>query len=106
MDTNTGLVRQLRKLGLRDFTWYCLRHTFASRLAMAGVDSLTISELIGHKTIQMTKRYAHLAPAHNQAAVDRLVGFRPGSEPEPVAAVPSATGPKRMTLLSLQLCTK
>jgi integrase len=62
--------------GLRDFTWYCLRHTFASRLAMAGVDLLTISELMGHRTIQMTKRYAHLAPAHNQNAVDRLVSFQ------------------------------
>lgn len=77
----------VEEAGLRDFTWYCLRHTFASRLAMAGVDLLTISELMGHKTIQMTKRYAHLAPAHNQAAVDRLVAF----QSEPVPAEPSAT---------------
>jgi site-specific recombinase XerD len=77
----------VEEAGLRDFTWYCLRHTFASRLAMAGVDLLTISELMGHKTIQMTKRYAHLAPAHNQAAVDRLVTFHP----EPIPADPSAT---------------
>lgn len=47
--------------GLRGFTWYCLRHTFASRLAMAGVDLRTLAELMGHKTIQMTMRYAHLA---------------------------------------------
>lgn len=77
----------VEEAGLQDFTWYCLRHTFASRLALAGVDLLTISELMGHKTIQMTKRYAHLAPAHNQAAVDRLVTFHP----EPVPAGPSAT---------------
>ncbi len=79
--------RAVEEAGLRDFTWYCLRHTFASRLAMAGVDLLTISELLGHRTIQMTKRYAHLAPAHNQAAVDRLVTFRP----EPAAEESSAT---------------
>jgi integrase len=66
----------VKEASLRDFTWYCLRHTFASRLAMAGVDLLTISELMGHRTIQMTKRYAHLAPAHNQDAVDRLVSFQ------------------------------
>jgi integrase len=83
--------RAVEEAGLRDFTWYCLRHTFASRLAMAGVDLLTISELMGHKTIQMTKRYAHLAPAHNQAAVDRLVGFQSSSDPVPVPAEPSAT---------------
>lgn len=65
---------------------HCLRHTFASRLAMAGVDLLTISESMGHKAIQMTKRYAHLAPAHNQAAVDRLVTFQSESSSEEASA--------------------
>lgn len=57
---------------LKDFTWHCLRHTFASRLVMAGVDLRTVQELMGHKTIQMTVRYAHLAPQHRLAAVQRL----------------------------------
>jgi hypothetical protein len=39
---------------------------------MAGVDLRTVAELMGHKTIQMTMRYAHLAPAHKMAAVERL----------------------------------
>ncbi len=59
--------------GVRDFTWYCLRHTFASRLVMAGVDLRTVAELMGHQQIQMTMRYAHLAPAHTSEAVERLV---------------------------------
>ena len=59
--------------GVRDFTFYCLRHTFASRLVMAGVDLRTVAELMGHQQIQMTMRYAHLAPAHTLAAVERLV---------------------------------
>jgi integrase len=63
----------VREAGLRDFTWYCLRHDFASKLVMKGVDLRTVSELMGHKTIQMTMRYAHLAPAHTLAAVERLV---------------------------------
>jgi site-specific recombinase XerD len=58
--------------GLKDFTWHCLRHTFASRLVMAGVDLRTVQELMGHKTIQMTVKYAHLAPKHQLAAVQRL----------------------------------
>jgi integrase len=58
--------------GLEDFTWYCLRHTFASRLVMAGVDIRTVAELMGHKNIQMTMRYAHLAPEYKLAAVERL----------------------------------
>lgn len=52
--------------------WHCLRHTFASRLVMAGVDIRTVQELLGHKVIGMTVRYAHLAPAHQLDAVQRL----------------------------------
>lgn len=63
----------VQEAGIQDFTWYCLRHTFASRLVMAGVDIRTVAELMGHKTIQMTMRYAHLAPTHQLAAVERLV---------------------------------
>jgi integrase len=62
----------VKAAGLNDFTWHCLRHTFASRLVMAGVDLRTVQELMGHKTIQMTVRYAHLAPKHQLAAVQRL----------------------------------
>lgn len=55
-----------------NFSWHCLRHTFASRLVMAGVDIRTVQELLGHKTIGMTVRYSHLAPKHTLAAVERL----------------------------------
>jgi site-specific recombinase XerD len=79
----------VREAGLVDFTWYCLRHTFASRLVMAGVDIRTVAELMGHKTIQMTMRYAHLAPEHNLAAVERLALFNSGV-PSVVSA--SSTG--------------
>src|SRR5438445_6474223 len=65
----------VREAGISFFTWYYLRHTFASRLVMAGVDIRTVAELMGHKTIQMTMRYAHLAPEHNLAAVERLASF-------------------------------
>jgi integrase len=58
---------------LQDYTWHCNRHTFASRLVMAGVNLTTVGELMGHKGHQMTLRYAHLAPEHKQAAVDTLV---------------------------------
>jgi hypothetical protein len=46
---------------------------------MAGVDLRTVAELMGHKTIQMTMRYAHLAPAHKLAAVERLAGALDGA---------------------------
>jgi site-specific recombinase XerD len=61
--------------GVRDFTWHDLRHTFASRLIMAGVSIRRVQELMGHKTINMTARYAHLEPAEQLAAVEKLVAF-------------------------------
>jgi site-specific recombinase XerD len=58
--------------GIKDFHWHDLRHTFASRLVMSGVPLRTVQELMGHKSIQMTCRYAHLAPAFEQEAVDTM----------------------------------
>ncbi len=57
---------------LPDYTWHCNRHTFASRLVMKGVDLRTAGELLGHRTFQMTMRYAHLAADHKRNAVARL----------------------------------
>jgi site-specific recombinase XerD len=67
----------LRKVGadasvLDGYTWHCNRHTFASRLVMAGVDLLSVQRLGGWRTLSMVQRYAHLAPDHLRAAVERL----------------------------------
>ncbi len=62
----------IKSAGITDFRWHDLRHTFASRLAMAGADIRTIQELMGHKTLAMTLRYAHLSPAHKLDAVQKL----------------------------------
>jgi site-specific recombinase XerD len=62
----------LKDAKVASFSWHCLRHTFASRLVMAGVDIRTVQELLGHKTIGMTVRYSHLAPKHTLAAVEQL----------------------------------
>jgi hypothetical protein len=62
----------LPKAKIRRFSWHCLRHTFASRLVMVGVDLRTVQELMAHKSIEMTVRYSHLAPKHTLAAVERL----------------------------------
>jgi site-specific recombinase XerD len=72
----------IKKAKIYRFSWHCLRHTFASRLVMAGVDIRTVQELMGHKSISMTVRYSHLTPKHTLAAVELLTG---GSTAEPTS---------------------
>jgi len=63
-------VRQ--QANLRDFRFHDLRHTFASYLAMSGANLLAIAELLGHKRLDMVKRYAHLTEAHTRSVVERM----------------------------------
>jgi integrase len=66
--------------GIKDFRFHDLRHTFASHLVMAGVDLVTVKDLMGHVGINMTVRYSHLAPEHKAEAVaklgDRFAGLK------------------------------
>jgi integrase len=58
---------------LEAYVWHANRHTFASRLVMAGVDLRTVQELGGWRSLAMVMKYAHLAPKHRLAAVEALV---------------------------------
>ena len=65
--------KAMRKAGIKeDFRWHDLRHTFATRLAQAGVDLYKISKLLGHKDIKMTQRYAHHCPDSLRDGVEIL----------------------------------
>ena len=71
----------LLKAKIDGFRWHDLRHSFCSRLVMAGVHLKTVQELAGHKVLAMTARYAHLSPGHLQDAVELIAGngHQPGS---------------------------
>lgn len=71
-DITKGFKGALRRAGINNFRFHDLRHTFASHLVMAGVDLKTVQELLGHKTIGMTMRYAHLSPNHKRLAVEKM----------------------------------
>lgn len=64
----------LEAAGVQNFRFHDLRHTAASYLAMAGTDLLAIAAVLGHRSLQTTKRYAHLNIAHTQALTDRVLG--------------------------------
>lgn len=76
----------VEKAGVLHATPHTLRHTFASRLVMAGVSLRQVQEFMGHASILMTQRYAHLDPERGQADIERLVTF--------AAAAPAAVRPK------------
>src|SRR5262245_27735595 len=60
------------RANLADFRFHDLRHSFASYLAMNGASLLEIAEVLGHKTLAMVKRYAHLSEAHTAGVVARM----------------------------------
>lgn len=73
-DIKKGFNAVVDAAKIRNFSFHDLRHTFASRLVMAGVDINTVRELMTHSDIKMTLVYAHLSPDHKAAALEKAFG--------------------------------
>jgi integrase/DNA-directed RNA polymerase subunit RPC12/RpoP len=71
-DIKKSFAAALRLAGITDFHFHDLRHTYASWLVQEGVDLYQVKKLLGHSTIELTQRYAHLAPGNLTNAVNRL----------------------------------
>lgn len=69
MDLRTPWETAVKKAELHDFKFHDLRHSAASYLAMNGASLAEIAEVLGHKTLQMVKRYAHLSEGHTARVV-------------------------------------
>lgn len=70
----------LKVADVPDFRWHDLRHSFASELAMSGATLAEIAEAMGHKTLAMVKRYAHLTEGHISGVVERMTARVFGAE--------------------------
>jgi integrase len=62
----------LKRAEIDNFRWHDIRHTTASYLAMNGASLAEIAEVLGHKTLQMVKRYAHLSDGHVSSVIESM----------------------------------
>ena len=72
VDLRTPWLTVLKRADVSAFRWHDLRHSFASELAMSGASLPEIAAAMGHKTLNMVKRYAHLSEDHTAAVVERM----------------------------------
>jgi integrase len=64
--------RALKKANIKNYRWHDHRHTCASYLLMNGATLVEIAEILGHKTLAMVKRYAHLSEAHTSTVIEKM----------------------------------
>ncbi|MDZ4098322.1 MAG: site-specific integrase, partial [Methylophilaceae bacterium] len=72
IDLRKPFETALKAAEITDFHWHDLRHCTASYLAMNGASLAEIAEILGHKTLQMVKRYAHLSDGHVSSVIESM----------------------------------
>jgi integrase len=87
-DIKKAFNSAVREAGITDFKFHDLRHTAGTRLADAGADAFTIAEVLGHGSLQMTKRYTHATDERKRRAVESLARWsKVGQKQEEAASV-------------------
>ena len=102
-DVKRSFATACRKAGISGATFHSLRHTFASHLVMNGIDLTTVSRLLGHKSLTMTLRYAHLAPNHLDKAVNSLnavIGILKNDAPGEISTEKAQSKEKGLRLIA------
>ena len=74
-EVKTSFYAALKRAGIKNFRFHDLRHTFASHMIMRGGSLKAVQEILAHKTMTMTLRYAHLSQEHKKTAVNLLNGL-------------------------------
>src|SRR6266702_3816614 len=97
VDIRAGFLNACKRAGITGLHFHDLRHTFASQFVMAGGDLYILKEILGHKSITMTQRYAHLSPTYKIRAIDRMntlwAGAQPQTNPSEVLSESSSVTP-------------
>ena len=82
VDIRAGFLNSCKRAGITGLHFHDLRHTFASQFVMAGGDIYILKEILGHKSITNSQRYAHLSPTYKIKAIDRMNTLWAGAKPE------------------------
>jgi integrase len=89
-EVKRSFKKAMEDAGIEDCRFHDLRHTFASHMVMRGASIKEVQEILGHKSLTMTVRYAHLSQEHKKKAVNLLNGLTaPSSEDKPTNYVNS-----------------
>ena len=88
-EIQNAFTAAVHRAKIADFHFHDLRHTFASHAIMNGVSVAELREILGHSTLTMTMRYAHLAPTHLLGAVGKIDGLFSGKVADGGPVLPS-----------------
>jgi site-specific recombinase XerD len=87
----TAFENAVERAGLKDFRFHDLRHHFASWFMMRGGDLLALQKILGHRTLAMTQKYAHLSPDYLRSAMDKTAR-RPAFQTETFSTTSAQSG--------------